>query len=102
MPPIDVQPPDWLPSDLAPLFEQLMRELPAFPTKRVAADVWTRRVHPWSHRTLERAPIPTMLLNGRRCFSARVFVEYGFRQIVDTPAVRGGRRRPTEQPSAAP
>jgi hypothetical protein len=34
MSPIYIQPQDWLPSDLAPLFEQVMRELPAFPSKR--------------------------------------------------------------------
>jgi hypothetical protein len=89
---MNVRPPDWLPADLVPLFEQVMSELPAYPDKRTAADVCRRRVHPISHRTLERAPIPTRLLNGRACFSAREFTEYIFRRLLDSPAVRGGRR----------
>jgi hypothetical protein len=97
----DIQSPDWLPPDLVPLWDQVMRELPAFPDRRTAADVWTRRVHSWSHRTLERAPIPTVLLNGRRCFSARKFLEYGFRRLVESPPIRGGRRPPTEGQAAS-
>jgi hypothetical protein len=91
--------PNWLPHDLAALFTQVLSELPAFPDRRTAADVWTRRVHPWHYRTLEVLPLTTRHLNGRACFVAREFVEYGFRRLMEAPAVRGGRR--TEPKNAA-
>jgi hypothetical protein len=83
--------PDWLPDDLKPLFEQVLSELPAFPDRRTAADVWTKRVHAWDHRTLEALPLVTRRLNGRACFTAREFVEFGFRRLMESPALRGGR-----------
>ncbi len=34
-----VQAPDWVPPELAPLFERVMQELPAFPDRKTAANV---------------------------------------------------------------
>jgi hypothetical protein len=95
-----IQPPGWLPDELAPLFELVMRELPAFPDRRTAAAVWTARVHPWDHRTLEGLPLTTRRLNGRACFCAREFVELGFRRLLESPPTRGGRRATQEQRTA--
>jgi hypothetical protein len=87
----DTSAPAWLEQRLVPLFDQVMRELPAFPDRRTAAAVWTARVHPWDHRTLESVPLVTRRLNGRACFDRREFVEYGFRRLIEAPSVRGGR-----------
>jgi hypothetical protein len=92
--------PDWVPDDLKPLFEQVMRKLPAFPDRQTAASVWSDNVHEMSHRTLEAAPLPTRILNGRACFTAREFVEWGFRRVLESPAVRGGRRAHSEKQAA--
>jgi|ERR1700722_15543774 hypothetical protein len=87
----EISTPAWLPPELIELFERVWRELPAFPDRRTAGNVWSRHVHPWSRRTLEALPLPTRQLNGRACFERRAFLEYGFRRIVDAPSVRGGR-----------
>jgi hypothetical protein len=90
----DISPsvPDWLPEDLRPLFLQVLQDLPAFPDRKTAAQVWTDRVHPMSPRTLEALPLRTRRLNGKGCLEARQFVEYGFRRLVEAPAIVGGRR----------
>jgi hypothetical protein len=89
--------PAWLPPELIPLFERVMREMPAFPDRKTAAKVWTDNVHKWSYRTLEALPLKTRLLNGRACLTAREFVEYGFRCLAESAQTRGGRRPATEQ-----
>jgi hypothetical protein len=92
--------PAWLPPDLTPLFRRVIQELPAFPDRKTAADVWTANVHKWDYRTLEALPLTTRRLNGRACFSAKEFVEFGFRRLVESAAKCGGRRAATEHQAA--
>ena len=87
----DFQAPEWLPDDLRALWERVMRQLPAYPDRRTAAAVWSSEIHRWDHRTLEALPLATRRLNGRACFSAREFAEYGFRRLLEAPPIRGGR-----------
>jgi len=92
----DVTAPDWLPEELAPLFERVMQALPCFPDRKTAAAVWSAHVSRQGHRTLERVPLPTRRINGRACFTAREFTEHQFRRLLDSPAIAGGRRDTSE------
>jgi hypothetical protein len=84
--------PAWLPENFRSLFLEILESLPAYPDRRTAARVWTKRVHPLSPRTLEAWPLQTRRLNGRACLAAQEFVEYGFRRLLEAPAIQGGRR----------
>ena len=107
MPPISDVPsatlstaPDWVPNDLKSAFEQLLGELPLFPSRKCFAAKFTDKVAELSDRTREVWPIATRLINGRACPDRREALEFAFRQIVDSPAVRGGRRFSSRQEAA--
>jgi hypothetical protein len=94
----DITAPDWVPVELAPLFEKVMCELPAFPDRRTFADVWSRNIAPLSHRTVEADPLATRRINGRACFNGRrPPVEYHFRKLLNAPVVTGGHKSKTDQ-----
>ena len=102
MPPIPDAPsvamvPDWIPDELRSAFAQLLDELPLFPSRKRFAAKFTDRVAELSDRTMEAWPIATRLINGRACPDRREALEYAFRQIVDSPAVRGGRTASSRQ-----
>lgn len=90
--------PPWLAPELAKLFLEMLERLPLFPSRRDLANQISGRLYRVSHRSIEGWPVVVRHINGVACPDRQEALEYAFRKVVESGAIRGGRRGVTRNP----
>ena len=52
-------PPEWVPDDLKPLFEELIKALPVFVDRHEFAELWSKKVYKYGFHRIVDAPVGT-------------------------------------------
>jgi hypothetical protein len=84
--------------ELAALFDELVATSPPFSTRRSGVRLIREKLGiEYSHRTLERWPLPTQYVKGQATFPTAKMLEYVFAELNEAPVVMGGRATTQQQ-----
>jgi hypothetical protein len=84
--------------ELAALFEEILTSSPPYSTRRSGVELLKNKLGiEFSHRTLEKWPLPIQIIKGEATFPTVAMLEHVFAELNAAPVIMGGRHTLTEQ-----